>query len=391
MPKNLEILVISNLYPPQVVGGYERSIADFATTLSHRGHGVTVLAGDIKELETNCDLAAKGVVLHRSLLLKGKWSQGKVLERFPLENHAYINCKNSYTLIQTINELKPDICLVGNIDLLGLEVLQTIMAAGVPVVHYVMNAIPGFPANLSPPTSLYRCITCSDWVRQTMKEQGYQFDGSTVLYPGAVVSEFYQEMLPSHDYLRIAYASLVMPYKGADVLIEALSLLDAADIKFEATIAGGTLLPDFVNSLKGFVKSEGMQDRVCFPGVLSRSELKELYKLSNVLVFPSRFQEPFGISQIEAMAAGLTLVTSGTGGACEIVENGQDGLIFETEDPFNLADTLVSLVNAPDEWASITLKGQKKALTSFNQNLASQKLEKILFEMVGNEEYLENK
>ncbi|MGB7416365.1 MAG: glycosyltransferase family 4 protein [Thermosynechococcaceae cyanobacterium] len=381
MPKNLKILVISNLYPPQVVGGYERSIADFATILACRGHDVTVLTGNIKDLETNCDLGTEGVKLNRTLLLKGKWSQEKVLESFPVESHAYINCTNSYTLIKTIHELQPDICLVGNIDLLGLEILQTVMATGVPVVHYVMNAIPGFPANLSPPAHLYRCITCSDWVRQTMKEQGYRFDDSTVLYPGAVVDEFYQETLPPHDYLRIAYASLVMPYKGADVLIEALSLLSVAGVKFEATIAGGTLMPDFVQTLKSFVQSEGLENQIKFPGTLSRQELKKLYSTHNVLVFPSRFQEPFGISQIEAMAAGLTLVTSGTGGAKEIVKHGQDGLIFETEDPLNLADTLAALARDLDQWKSITLEGQKKALSEFSQEVASKTLENIFLDM----------
>ena len=223
MSHSLKILVISNLYPPQVIGGYERSIADFANLLTQRGHTVMVLTSDSVEIETNCDLASDKTKISRDLFLKGKWSQAKGMSTIPLENHAWINCTNSYTLIQVLREFQPDVCLAGNIDLLGIEVLQIIMASGVPVIHYVMNKIPGFPADLSPPDSnMYRCITCSDWICQTLRDNGYLIESAVVLYPGAIVDEFYQEHLPAHDFLRIAYTSLVMPYKGTDCLDEPL-------------------------------------------------------------------------------------------------------------------------------------------------------------------------
>jgi glycosyltransferase involved in cell wall biosynthesis len=173
-----------------------------------------------------------------------------------------------------------------------------------------------------------------------------------------------------------------MHYKGADVLVEAICLLHAAGIEFTATIAGGTLYPKYVELLQEMIESEGLQEQVKFVGVLSRPELIDLYKSHNVLVFPSRFQEPFGISQIEAMAAGLTLVTSGTGGAKEIVEHAQDGLLFESENPLDLADMLSSLAAHPSEWEAITHKGQQKAMTQFNQRKSVEKLEAVLHSLV---------
>lgn len=74
-----------------------------------------------------------------------------------------------------------------------------------------------------------------------------------------------------------------------------------------------------MQALQEFVDSEGLHEQIKFVGVLSRQELKEIYRTHNVLIFPTKWAEPFGITQIEAMAAGLTLVTSGTGGAGEIV------------------------------------------------------------------------
>ena len=53
MTPPLRILVITNLYPPQVLGGYERSIADFARLLQHRGHTVLVLTSDTPQFSAS--------------------------------------------------------------------------------------------------------------------------------------------------------------------------------------------------------------------------------------------------------------------------------------------------------------------------------------------------
>ena len=381
----LKILVLTNLYPPQVIGGYERAIADCARLLYRRGHTVLVLTSKIPGHSPNYLEDDAEPMVQRCLSLSGVWTN-KGTERFPLEQAALITLENREILAQKLQSFQPHVCLVGNIDFLGLELLEKILADGIPIAHYVMNSAPGYPSGLAPKTSIHQYITCSHWIQHHLQQQGYPVKTAQTIYPGAAVEEFYQPELPARDQLRIAYASLVMPYKGADVLIEALSLLHAAGVRFTATIAGSTLMPEFVQALQEFVESEGMQDKIQFPGVLSRQELKQLYQTHNVLVFPSRFQEPFGISQIEAMAAGLTLVTSGTGGAGEIVEHGETGLIFESENPLALADILSSLPAHPDEWEMITRQGQKHAIEQFSQTKAVEELEAVLWRLtsIGN-------
>lgn len=376
----LKILIITNLYPPQVIGGYERAIADCARLLHGNGHSVLVLTSNTQEYTSNCTNVKQEPEIERSLNLCGVWTnQGT--QWHSIEQVAVNTYKNREILALELQNFKPDVCLIGNIDFLGIELLEKILADGIPVAHYVMNKQPGYAAEFTPKTSLHQYITCSDWNRDVLQQQGYPVDTAQTIYPGAAVEEFYQTELPRRDRLRIAYASLVMPYKGADVLIEALSLLNATGIEFSATIAGATLMPEFVQALQDFVNSEGMQDKVKIPGVLSRQELKQLYQTHNVLVFPSRFEEPFGISQIEAMAAGLTLVTSGTGGAGEIVEHDKDGLKFESENPLDLADILSYLPNHPEKWKSITEQGQKTAMTNFSQAFSIKQIEIVLLKL----------
>ena len=385
MTTPLKILVITNLYPPQVLGGYERSIADFARLLQHHGHTVLVLTSDTPQFSASHTSLHPDPPIERCLLLMGEWSsQGS--RWFDPQRVVDVMRQNQAILKHHLEHFQPDVCLAGNLDFVQTqaESLALLLSHQVPVAHYVMNARAGYDPEHAPRSSLYQFITCSDWVTASLQASGYPAAATAqTLYPGADVDAFYQAELPPRDRLRIAYASLVTQYKGADVLVEALSLLHAAGIEFTATIAGGTFQPEFVEALKQFVESEGLQESVHFPGALSRQELIQLYKTHNVLVFPSRFEEPFGISQIEAMAAGLTLVTSGTGGAREIVaERGQDGLIFESENPFELADILSSLPTDSARWEAIARTGQQRAMSEFNQIKAVEKLEAIFLELV---------
>jgi glycogen synthase len=283
-----------------------------------------------------------------------------------------------------LQSFQPDVCLAGNLDALQTEaeILHQVLTANVPIAHYVMNAQPGYAIENAPRTSAYRFITCSDWVTEQLRLSSYPVVTAQTIYPGADVDAFYQATLPPHDQLRIAYASLVAPYKGVDVLVEALSLLQADGIPFTATIAGATFQPNFLEALIEYVASEGLTDHIHFVGALSRQALIELYKTHNVLVFPSRFPEPFGISQIEAMAAGLTLVTSGTGGAGEILIPGQDGWLFESENPLDLAEVLASLALDPITWQTVTQRGQQKAITQFSQLQAVEAIELTLLELI---------
>jgi glycosyltransferase involved in cell wall biosynthesis len=86
-----------------------------------------------------------------------------------------------------------------------------------------------------------------------------------------------------------------------------------------------------------------------------------MFSRCNTLVFPSVFEEPFGKTQIEAMAAGLVVVSSGTGGTPEIVQPEVNGLLFQSRDAADLARQLRSLPQDPARWARLASQGQSDA------------------------------
>jgi len=374
----MKILVISNLFPPQVIGGYERAIADYSNLLHQKGHEIYVCTSNTQGLTTSYAVKQNHpFAVERRLKLAIQWKDGEICF-LPPEQAIPLMFENIEVIERCLKHYQPDIVLAGNIEGLNIEVIQKPLEQRVPVVHYVMNAHAGYTPELAPQSHFFRCVALSRWIAENLRRLGYPFAEIPVIYPGVRPEEFYCESSFEFDYLKIAYSSLVMRYKGADVLVDALYLLHSEGVKFSAAIAGGSLEPDYVKELQDFCQEKGMADQVKFTGLLTKAQLKELYQASNVLVFPSRFEEPFGISQIEAMMAGLLLVTSGTGGSSEAIEDGVSGLLFPSDDPYALAEILYFLASDPSEWQRIAIAGQKRALTYFTMERTVAELESLM-------------
>ena len=88
----------------------------------------------------------------------------------------------------------------------------------------------------------------------------------------------------------------------------------------------------------------GLGDRVTFPGRVDHATAMRLFAGCSSFVLPSR-HEPFGIVNLEAMAAGKAVVATRVGGVPEIVTDGENGLLVEPEDSAELATALRRLAD----------------------------------------------
>ena len=373
------ILVINNLYPPQELGGYGRLLCDFANILESRGHTTYILTSDTPDFaHIEKDLPN----VDRSLVLYGGWSGGvgkEIDDKHQIFNIVKMNMEKVVSIIQGF---RPELCLLGDITFLSHIIFRPLLKMGIPVIHHLGNKNQGYTIPDTPQSDLYLPATASRWLKDEVLRQGYPLKRISVVYPGAFVSEFNMHILPATNKLRIAYAGIIRPYKGPHILIEALKRLHDQGIDFMCSLAGTAPDTEFLDRLKKFVFSSGMEDWVTFVGFLSREELKAFFAKHNVLAFPSVFQEPFGISQVEAMAAGLTVVSSGTGGAGEIIEHGKSGIIFESEKSESLARELMALVEDPEKWEEISREGRKRAMEKFDIERSVDILEQEFLELL---------
>ena len=377
------VLVVTNLLPPQEMGGFGRTMWEFSRELTARGHTVLVLTADLPQLTRKPTPEHTEFETHvrRTLRLFGDWKGGAAVVEPDAAKRREIVRANHQLVLATAKEFAPDVVMVGNLDFVGHLFLQELLDQGVPVLHRLGNALPGFEPAAAPKSPRYCLAGCSEWVNDNLRAKGYPFTRYAVLPPGSPLAEYYRAFPPQRSGLKIAFASLLMPYKGAHVLMEALGHLKKSGIAFECTFAGDTTSPDYLEKIKAFAAQRGFLDRLQFPGFLAKKELAALYARTNVLVFPSVFEEPFGKTQIEAMAAGLLVISSGNGGARDIIRDGETGLFFRNNDSADLAEKLAQMQRQPELATQIAAAGQEDAFR-FTTAASVDRLEAIIEELV---------
>lgn len=132
--------------------------------------------------------------------------------------------------------------------------------------------------------------------------------------------------------------------KGADVLIAALSQLKQdANLTPDLTIVGAG--PE-TEHLQQQVIDLGLAGQVRFAGVQQGENLVRLLNQHQILVVPSRWQEPFGIVALEGLACGCGVVGSAGGGLKDAI--GPCGLTFPNGDARALAQALTQMLKNPD-------------------------------------------
>jgi len=145
---------------------------------------------------------------------------------------------------------------------------------------------------------------------------------------------------------RILFTGQVTQHKGVHDLIEAIGKLQSLEpnIPLSLTIAGPLLDLEYKNRLDALIEKLGLNGLVVFAGPVPRANLPELYRDHSIYVFPSIWEEPMGIGILEAMASGLAVVGSGTGGSGELFVDGETGMLFKCGDKDDLQQRLAILI-----------------------------------------------
>ncbi|MCS7002035.1 MAG: glycosyltransferase family 4 protein [Dehalococcoidia bacterium] len=204
----------------------------------------------------------------------------------------------------------------------------------------------------------WRIITCSDFMRREVVTALQCPPEKIDVIPNGVdtsrfdaldgldLSEFRARWAQPHESLVFNVGRLVYE-KGVQTLIEATPRVLAGLPSTRIVIAGNGGYRPYAEQL---ARDRGVADHIVFAGFLPDEDRDKLFKVANVAVFPSLY-EPFGIVALEAMAAKTPVIVSFVGGFTEVVENHETGITVLPGNPDSLAWGILHTLDHP-EWAA---------------------------------------
>lgn len=185
---------------------------------------------------------------------------------------------------------------------------------------------------------------------------------STVVYNGVAAPP---EVVPARrdldGGLRVVYVGRLSPRKGVDVAIDALARLVEDGLDARLDVVGGVYsgYEWYERGLHEQVERLGLADRVVFTGF--RPSIWSALARADVGVVPSREEEPFGNTAVEAVLAGRPVVVSAIGGLAEAIDGFASASTVEPDDADALAQALLRIVH---DWTAVRAHADELAATA---------------------------
>ena len=418
----MKILFVTNYYPPSNYGwGYMQLCEEVADGLCARGNTISILTS------TYChgNETTRPYPVHRKLKIDPDWHGDKsapmqfFVGRRQRELHAIKQLRG------LVSEFHPDVIFIWHAIGLPRVLLQAAEhMPGVVVAYYLAGYLPELPDEyisywqaepIRPSAKLLKrplskialrilrqegkpialkfdnVICVSEYVRQRLVSQELISEQALVIHNGVNLSTFSPNAnkilsIPT-DQSRIIsclIAGRVAPEKGIHTVIDGFAKLRAqGDLihKLSLTILGDGP-GDYYKYLMNKVKDGHLQDIIEFLPPIPREKMPEMLTRHDVLILPSEYQEPIARAMQEAMAMGLLVIGTLTGGSGELLVHEKTGLVFKPGKPKSLTIQLNRALNDPELVIRLAFEGQKKVTKYFDILRTIEQIEIYLLRLV---------
>jgi len=365
--KSLRIAVFAGV-APRKLGSLEDTLVAIAQEARRRGHECTVFSLSPVHITFAERLGEMG----------GHWCPLEEIQGAPVQGMLKIRDRF-------------DVCLITLVPFRSVLLAQTALAWPLRVVVYDGTSPPAVtrPRNrlstLLDPLILARVAVVaavSDFIRGRL-ESVFRLPRARTrtIYNGVDIARFRSPPSASsraHDAPRILAVANLTHEKGIDLLITAMTMLRNGSAKL--TIVGDGVLR---GELETQVRMLQLTERVEFLGL--RDDVHCLLGECDVFVHPARWQEAFGYTIAEAMAAGRPVVASRLGAIPELVQHEETGLLVPADDPSAFAEAIDTLLADPLRAREMGEKGYIRASSMFSLSASAANLVDLLEEVCSTE------
>lgn len=404
----MRILFLSNFFPPARPGGYTQWCHEVAERLAIRGHTIGVLTSSY-ELEK---APAEERDIYRLLHLEADLAYYQPVHFFTRWRKQHQ--ENLVFLEHTVRSFAPDLIFVWGMWALS-KALPALAEQLLPgrVVYYLSDYWPSavdmhtaywqaparswpmqvpkrglgkvamsmLASERQPEPKFERVICVSARVRELLVESGLPVQHACIIHGGTDIERF--QAVSQRDYrsgrLKLVYAGQLVEHKGVHTAIEAMAMLVNKQKTNQLTLTlVGSGHPGYEAFLRDLVESQGLHDFVKFHGPVSKDTMPATLQQFDVLIFPSIYEEPLARMTQEAMAAGLVVIGTTTGGTKEILRDGETGLTFAPGDADGLAMQVTRLLTDPDLCYRLAQAGRQIVLEDFTLDRMAEQIEDYL-------------
>ncbi len=206
-------------------------------------------------------------------------------------------------------------------------------------------------------------IAVSEIARETLKDR---FNTEAVVIPNGIDTSKFEGIGVRSEWALPNTLGFIgrfdEPRKGLAVLLAAIPKIAFKVPNLRILVAGPGNASDFEKSVP-----PELRERITFIGRISEIEKAQFFKSISLYIAPNTGSESFGIILAEAMAARTPIVASNLPAFVKLLDDGDSGAIFASEDSDNLADTILNLLENQDMRQRIAIAGYEKA-KSFDWN-----------------------
>jgi len=357
----MRVLVVSTLYPPAAIGGYELECASVVGHLARRHELLVLSSVGAKRGERRAVEMANSVEIRRELALLTPDAKGAL--RAPGASlRAVVAARRALAW-------DPDLIYCWNGAGIPHAALRVLADSGVPLAFRVcehwfgglfvrdqflrellpmkrgpaeaawagacraLNLLPSL--RLQPTAPVRTAISWNSEALRAMVQPPRFIEAVLERMDHAVppYGDLYAavERRPSEE-PQIAFVGRITPYKGVAVAIEALALLRSQhDISARLLLAGPEE-PTHVRELRLLAERLGVSEQLQWLGPMAPEGVAELLASASAMIVPSTWDEPLGLVTIEGAFARVPLVASDVGGIGEAMNDEEHALLFPRGD-----------------------------------------------------------
>ena len=358
----IAILTSGILPVPAVQGGAVENLIDFYLEYNdkHQLHDITIYSVKHPDVKRTTDNSSK-VNHYCYIQLNGFWAKVKKYIYQKKHQNGYYHHSVEFFFEQAYKDILKkdyDLIIVENRPGYALKLKERSKIPSILHLHNDFLSKDTFKAK-EIFDGYNRIICVSDYIAKRVQVISPTTQGKCIIVNNSIDLAKFEKALPaakkklglSSKNFIIVYSGRLTEEKGILQLVQAVKQTKMIPSLKLLIIGASTYGKDkhptsFINKLKE--ESEPIKDEVVFTGFVNYERVPSYLKLADIAVVPSMWEEPFGLTIVEAMAVGLPLITTRSGGIAEICE-GVATIVERDNIVHNLASAILDLYQHPEK------------------------------------------